>query len=106
MEIHEVKQRFAVLYVLIGVLTLLLIGVGLWTLKIHRYLGTNHGLDPAHWSGLVGQIQAENMFHRTQYQKIACDVWKLNNPEAAEPTPCPPGQGPPAGRPSDPPVYP
>jgi hypothetical protein len=76
--------------------------------KIHQYLGTNHGTDPANWSGLVGSIEMANKFHREQYTQIACEFWKLKNPAHAEPepVPCPPPPGGPTSKPPSPPTYP
>jgi hypothetical protein len=70
--------------------------------KINAYLGTNV---PPNRTGLVGNIEDNNEFHRKQYEKIACEFWKLQNPGKPEPTPCPPGGGP-STSPTSPPRYP
>lgn len=69
--------------------------------KIHTYLGTNVG---GTRTGLIGNIDENNEFHREQYKKIGCSLWKLEHPGQPEPTPCPPGG--PASRPVPPPNYP
>jgi hypothetical protein len=71
--------------------------------KIHGFLGTNQGPKES-WSGLVGSYESNNEFHREQYTKIACELWKLKNPGRPEPDPCPPG--PPTTKPPGGPDYP
>jgi hypothetical protein len=65
---------------------------------IHRYLGNSHGDDPKQWTGLIGQLKSEATHFRPFIIDLNCRVRKL------EGDPCK-GE-PPAGRPSDPPVYP
>jgi hypothetical protein len=75
--------------------------------RIHNFLGTNRGPEST-WTGFMGRWESNNKFHREQYTKIACSLWKLENPaEAAQMRPgdpCPPpgpGTRPPGG-----PTYP
>lgn len=69
--------------------------------KIHVYLGTNS--DPM---TLVGYLDEAAKFHREQYEKIECRLWKLEHPGETLPDPsvCPP-EGP-SSRPPPPPAYP
>jgi hypothetical protein len=105
------RQSGATTVVMLIVLVVLL-GLFYWVLvkpahdrvdRIVEYLGTNVGPESS-WSGLVGSIERDNSFHREQYMKIACSLWKLEHPGLPTSTPCPPGA--PASRPHSPPYYP
>jgi hypothetical protein len=107
MDPAEIKKRFNWVYVWLGLVSLIALLTGYCTNKVHTFLGTNDGSNSSEWSGLVGHIEAENAFHRGEYKRIACRLWKLENPGTAEPNPCPPlGGGPPSARPGSPPAYP
>ena len=69
--------------------------------KIHTYLGTNNNPKT-----LVGYLEEAAAFHREQYEKIECRLWKLEHPGQTLPDPnvCPP-EGP-SSRPPPPPAYP
>lgn len=97
----------------LGFLLLLiaLAGVFIWMImpaynrvnRIHSFLGTNRGPE-SNWTGFMGRWENNNKFHREQYTKIACSLWKLENPREAQQMqpgdPCPPpgpGTRPPGG---------
>ncbi|MGH7514908.1 MAG: hypothetical protein ACREOQ_18540 [Gemmatimonadales bacterium] len=69
--------------------------------KIHAYLGQNNTTP---YTGLLRNIEDNNDFHRKQYDKIGCSLWKLENPTLPVPPKCPPGGG--TSSPTPPPKYP
>jgi len=72
--------------------------------KIDTYLGTNKDGVPR--SGLVGNIEDNNEFHREQYDKIGCALAVLTAKVDNTPPPpkCPAGGG--TSQPTSPPKYP
>jgi hypothetical protein len=91
-----IVELIIVLVVLVLFYFLLVRPIGNLANKTDKYLGTSN--DPR---TLVGHIEENNQFHREQYTKIACALWKLENPGRPVPDPCPPGG--PTSRPTTPP---